>query len=75
MPATVMMSPAAERARLTSGAIRRSSSPACSMMAAKLSAPRISQTVVSMLAMPPRENRSSMVSLPLVETNPVAIAL
>ena len=55
--------------------MRRSSIPACSMMAAKLSAPRMSQTVVSMLAMPPRENRSSMVSLPLVETNPVAIAL
>jgi hypothetical protein len=43
------------------------------MMAAKLSAPRMSQTVGSMLTMPPREKRSSIVALPLVDTKPFAI--
>ena len=47
--------------------------PASSMIAAKHIAPRISQTVVSMLAMPPREKRASIVSLPLDDTKPVAI--
>ena len=75
VPATVMISRAAERARATKGEIRRVSSPACSMIAAKLSAPRINQTVVSMLAIPPREKRSSIVLLPLVETKPLAMAL
>ena len=45
------------------------------MIAAKLSAPRISQTVVSMLDMPPLENRSSIVALPLADTNPLAMRL
>jgi hypothetical protein len=66
---------ASVRARRTTGAISRSRKPASSMMAAKLSAPRISHTVVSMLDMPPRENRSSMVALPLLDTNPLAIDL
>ena len=44
------------------------------MIAAKLKAARISQTVVSMLDMPPRENRESMVSLPEVDTKPLAMA-
>ena len=72
--ATVAMSCAAVLARLTRGRISRSRKPACSMIAAKLSAPRMSQTVVSMLAMPPRENSVSTASLPLVDTKPVAIA-
>ena len=48
--------------------------PASSMIAAKLSAPRISQTVVSMLDMPPLENRPSIVALPLADSNPLAMA-
>ena len=44
------------------------------MTAAKDSAPRISHTVVSMLAMPPRENSSSIVCVPLLLTKPVAMA-
>ena len=72
--ATVRISFVAERARATTGRMRRSRKPACSMTAAKLSAPRMSQTVVSMLDMPPRENKLSMASFPLVETKPVAIA-
>ena len=61
-------------ARLTIGAMSRLRKPASSMIAAKLSAPRISQTVVSMLDMPPLEKRSSIVALPLADTNPLAIA-
>ena len=44
------------------------------MTAAKDSAPSTSQTVVSMLAIPPRENSSSIASLPVLLTKPVAIA-
>ena len=44
------------------------------MMAAKLSAARISQTVGSMLAMPPPLKRPSMVAFPLVDSNPLPMA-
>src|SRR6516225_7653496 len=64
-----------DRARCTRGLISRSMNPACSMIAAKPMAPRISQTVVSMLVMPPRENRALMVSLELLATCPVAMDL
>ena len=40
------------------------------MTAAKLKAPKISQTVVSMLTIPPRENSALMVSLLLLSTKP-----
>ncbi len=43
------------------------------MTAPNDSAPRTSQTVVSMLAIPPRENRSSIAALPVLLTNPVAM--
>ena len=48
--------------------------PACSMIAPKPSAPRISQTVFSIPLIPPPEKSASMFSLPVVETKPVAIA-
>ena len=44
------------------------------MTAANDSAPRTSQIVVSMLAMPPRENRSSIWATPELLSNPVAMA-
>ncbi len=44
------------------------------MIAPKPSAPRISQTVISIPLIPPREKSESMASMPVVETNPVAIA-
>ena len=44
------------------------------MIAAKLSAPSTSQIVMSIDDMPPRENRASIVSLPVLDTNPFAIA-
>ena len=61
-------------ARATIGASSRCRKPACSMTAAKDSAPRISHTVVNMLAMPPRENSSSTFGAPLLLTKPVAMA-
>ena len=62
------------RAQATAGRSRRSRKPASSMIAAKLNAPRISQTVVSIDAIPPREKSASIVSFPVVDTNPLAIA-
>ena len=73
MAATEVIRARSEWATRTSGAISRLRKPASSMIAAKQIAPRISQTVVSMLDMPPREKRSSMVALPLADTKPVAI--
>ena len=52
----------------------RSRNPASSMIAAKESAPSTSQIVMSIDAMPPRENSESIVSLPVLDTNPVASA-
>ena len=72
--ATDVIAPASVWARSMIGAIRRLRKPASSMMAAKLSAPRMSQTVVSMLDMPPLENRSSIVAFPLADSKPLASA-
>ena len=72
VPATELIRARSEWATRTSGAMSRLRKPASSMIAAKHIAPRMSHTVVSMLAMPPRENRSSIVALPLTETKPVA---
>ena len=44
------------------------------MIAAYDSAPRMSQIVVSIDDMPPRENSSSIGAMPVVDTNPLAIA-
>ena len=44
------------------------------MIAAKERAPSTSQTVKSIDDMPPREKSASIVSLPLVDTKPVARA-
>ena len=58
----------AERAAAITGPIRRSSTPAFSMNPPKASATRMSQTVPSMLAMPPRESSSSTAGSPVAET-------
>ena len=62
------------RARATIGRSSRSRKPACSSTAANDRAPSTSHTVVSRLAIPPRENNSSMTSFPVLLTNPVAMA-
>lgn len=72
-----LTAPISEPRRLTRSTIGASSrwrKPACSSTAANDSAPRISQTVVSRLAIPPRENRSSIGSTPELLTKPVAMA-
>ena len=68
------MSEPRRRARDTIGSSSRCRKPARSITAANESAPRTSQIVVSMLAMPPRENRSSIWGTPESLTKPVAIA-
>ena len=56
------------------GRMRRSRNPASSMIAAKERAPSTSQIVFSIDAMPPREKSASIVSLPVLDTKPVARA-
>ena len=58
----------------TTGRMSRSRKPADSMMAAKERAPSTSQMVKSIEDIPPREKSASMVSLPVLETKPVASA-
>ena len=57
-----------------SGPIRRLRMPAFSTMPPKASAARISQTVPSMLSIPPRVSSWSTAGSPVVETKPVASA-
>ena len=61
-------------ARVTIGRRSRSRKPACSRIAANAIAASTSQTVVSRLAIPPREKSASISSTPLWLTKPVAIA-
>ena len=61
-------------ARDTIGSSIRWRKPARSITAANERAPSTSQIVVSMLAMPPRENRSSIWGTPELLTKPEAIA-
>ena len=60
LPLTAAISEPRRRVRGTIGSSSRWRKPACSITAANDRAPRTSQIVVSMLAMPPRENRSSI---------------
>ena len=67
-PTSVVTSAPPERAAAISGPISRSRTPARSMKPPKASATRISQTVPSMLAMPPRVSSWSMAGSPVLET-------
>ena len=67
-PTRVATSVPDDRAAAISGPISRSSTPARSMKPPKASATRISQTVPSMLAIPPRESSWSIAGSPLLET-------
>ena len=69
-PTSVVTSAPSERAAAISGPISRSRTPARSMKPPKASATRISQTVASMLAMPPRVRSWSMAGSPALETYP-----
>jgi hypothetical protein len=71
---TVAASAPPDFALVSTLVISLSRNPACSMIAPKPSAPRISQTVVNIPLMPPREKSESMAGIPVAETNPVAIA-
>ena len=61
-------------ARSTSGSMIRPRKPARSTIEAYDSAPRMSQIVVSIDDMPPREKSVSICSTPVFETKPLAIA-
>src|SRR5829696_928204 len=74
VPTTEAISAPEDVARSTSGWMIRSRNPARSTIAAYESAPRISQIVVSIESMPPREKSWSICGTPLVETKPFAIA-
>ena len=67
-PTSVATRAPPERAAAISGPISRSRTPARSMKPPKASATRMSQTVPSMLAMPPRVSSWSMAGSPVVET-------
>ena len=74
VPITVAASAPPDFALASTLLMSRSRNPACSMIAPKPSAPRISQTVLNIPLIPPREKSESMASIPVVETKPVAIA-
>ena len=67
-PTSVATRAPIERAAAITGPISRSSTPAFSTMPPKASATRISQTVPSMLSMPPRVSSWSTAASPVVET-------
>ena len=67
-PTSVATRAPPERAAAINGPISRSRTPARSMKPPNASATRISQTVASMLAMPPRVSSWSIAGSPVLET-------
>ena len=73
VPITAAMSRPVLFAPARTGRISRSRKPASSMIAANESAPSTSQMVNSIDDIPPREKRASIVSFPVLETNPLEV--